>query len=486
MTMTMTTTTMTTTTTDRRPTPAWPLGQVRLRIVGSVVVLLALATVASVLIERSVLRDRLDDDVDAALAQEVAELRTLADGRNPATGELFGTDVAAIFDTFLRRNIPAPGEAFFTLVAGQPYKTSFAAPYPLDQDPGLVAHWNGLTDTEQREIDSPAGRVRYLAVPLLVDGAAAGVFVVAIFLDAERREVDAIVRIIALVSLAVLLGASALAWVVAGRALAPVRLVTDTARSITESDLTRRIPVRGRDEISRMATTFNDMLDRLDDAFSTQRAFLDDAGHELRTPITIIRGHLELMGDDAEERRETLELVMDELDRMTRLVDDLLLLAKSQRPDFLQPQAIELAAFTHELHAKMVALAPRRWDLESVGSGVLDGDRQRLTQAVMNLARNAAQQTDEGGAITLGSAAADGWATLWVRDTGPGVRPADRERIFDRFARGTERARRSDGAGLGLAIAGAIVEAHRGRIELVSRPGQGATFTVVLPLRRVP
>jgi two-component system OmpR family sensor kinase len=165
----------------------------------------------------------------------------------------------------------------------------------------------------------------------------------------------------------VLILASLLAWVVAGRVLAPLRLLGDTARSIGESDLTRRIPVEGDDELVDLARTFNEMLGRLEEAFASQKAFISDAGHELRTPITIIRGHLEVMGDDPDERRETLELVSDELGRMSRLVNDLLLLAKANRPDFLEPQTIDLDDLTRELFAKASALADAtggspRWD----------------------------------------------------------------------------------------------------------------------------
>ncbi len=456
------------------------MGRARLRILGWLVVLLALANVASVLLQRQVLLDRLEAEVAAALSQEVDELRALAEGRNPDTGEPFGADVAAIFDTFLRRNIPHEGEALYTLVDGRPYRARNAL-YPLHEDPSLVARWAALTELQQDEVATPEGRVRYQAVPLRFEGQTKGVFVVANFLAGERKEVESAVQTGALISLSVLIVASVLAWVVAGRVLAPVRVLTETAHSITETDLRRRIPVRGNDEIGELAETFNAMLDRLEEAFATQRAFVDDASHELRTPITIIRGHLELIGDDPDERRETTELVMDELDRMVRMVDELLLLAKAERPDFLQPEPIDVAAFTRELLAKASALAPRSWELDAIGRGTIVGDRQRLTQAMMNLARNAAQHTDAQAVVALGSSTADGWVRLWVRDSGRGVKPADRERIFQRFARGGGTQRRSDGSGLGLAIARAIVDAHHGHIDLDSNPGVSTTFTVVIP-----
>jgi signal transduction histidine kinase len=257
--------------------------------------------------------------------------------------------------------------------------------------------------------------------------------------------------------------------------------VTETARSITETDLTGRIAVEGNDEIAELARTFNAMLARLEEAFGTQKQFISDAGHELRTPITVIRGHLELLGDDPEERAEVIEIVTDELDRMSRLVDDLLLLAKAKRPDFLRMEDVDLDVLTEELLAKASALALRDWQLEGMGTGRLTADRQRLTQAVMNLARNAAEHTSEGDRIGLGSAFLPGEARIWVIDSGPGVPEHQRELIFERFARFEHGARNAEGAGLGLAIARAVIDAHGGRIEVAGRDGHGAMFTIVVP-----
>lgn len=125
-----------------------------------------------------------------------------------------------------------------------------------------------------------------------------------------------------------------LAWLAAGRVLAPLRAITTTAHAISEADLNQRLPVQGKGELAELAMTFNEMMDRLEAAFVSQREFFNDAGHELRTPITIVRGHLELMGDDPQEQQETLALVIGELDRMSRMVDDMILLAKAERLDF--------------------------------------------------------------------------------------------------------------------------------------------------------
>jgi signal transduction histidine kinase len=285
----------------------------------------------------------------------------------------------------------------------------------------------------------------------------------------------------ALVSVSILIFASAAAWFVAGRVLAPLRTLTDSARTITDTDLTHRLPVKGDDEIAELTTTFNAMLERLDTAFATQRAFLDDAGHELRTPITIVRGHLEVMGDDPVEREETMALVSDELDRMARIVDELVLLAKAEQPGFLERAPVEVEVLTHELLAKAGALAPRDWRLDAAADVTVAADRQRLTQAVMNLADNATHHTETGEEIAIGSSATDTEVRIWVRDRGAGIAPEDQHRIFDRFARASDGARPTDGAGLGLAIVKAVAEAHGGRVELTSRSAHGSTFTIVLP-----
>jgi two-component system OmpR family sensor kinase len=453
----------------------------RARILASYLILLLFSTAVGTVVLREVLLSRAGERVDDALVQETEEFRRLAeDGRNPRTGEPFGNDVGAIFDVFLMRNVPGEREAFYTYVDGEPYRQRYAP--RLDEQRLAAIDALARTQTTRRgefELDDGT-RFRYVAVPVEdARGRPRGVFAVVIDLSGELDEVNDALRIAAGVNVGVLILASLLAWVIAGRVLTPLRLLRDTARSITESDLTQRIPVHGDDELADLARTFNDMLDRLEEAFASQKAFISDAGHELRTPITIIRGHLEVMGDDPEERRETLELVSDELDRMSRLVNDLLLLAKATRPDFLQPETVDVDDLTHELFAKASALAERDWRLAGVGSGRIVADRQRLTQAVMNLSQNAVAHTGDGDAVELGSELRNGKVRLWVKDTGPGVPELEQARIFERFVRLDVPG--GEGTGLGLAITRAVAEAHGGRVELDSRPGQGARFTVIIP-----
>lgn len=454
---------------------------IRARMLTWYVVVLAVAIGAAVLVVRQVLIAQLDQRIHEELVQESDELRRLVRGRDPSTGQPFRDRVRRIFEVFLQRNIPNRNETFVTFVGGRPFERSFREPlYRLDRDPELVARWGDLARAERGRVATPAGDVEYLAVPVRSEGRTLGVFVAAIFRDAELAEIGRAVGGAAAVGLATLIIGSVLAWRVAGGVLRRVKVVTDTARGIS-ADLTGRLDVTGNDEISHLALTFNGMLDRLEELLETQRRFVDDAGHELRTPITVIRGHLELLDDDPEERERTLALVTDELDRMQRIVNDLLVLAKAERPDFLDLEPVRLDRLTEEVHAKARALGERDWRLQSAAGGIVIGDRQRLTQAVMQLAQNAVQNTAEGSQIAIGSSMENGEARLWVRDAGPGIPLEQRDRLFARFSRGAG-PRRSEGAGLGLAIVRAIAEAHHGRVEVDSPPGAGAIVSVVIPV----
>jgi signal transduction histidine kinase len=453
------------------------------RILASYVGLLTLATALSVVVAREVLVAQLDSRIDAELVQEAGELRRLAGGTDPATSRPFGDRVDRIFDVHLSRNIPARNEALLTFVEGRPYtRTRTVVDYRLDRDEDLVALWGSAQEVDRGGVETPAGRVEYLAVPLRAGDRVPGVFVAAVFRDRAREQLTAPLLAVGGVGLVVLLVGSILAWRLSEDVLGRVRRVTRAARGISDTDLRRRIDVDGQDEIAELAETFNAMLDRLDASFTTQRQFLDDAGHELRTPITIARGHLELLGDDPQEKEETVALVLDELSRMSRIVNDLLLLAKAEEPDFLEPEPVDLDVLTDELVAKTRALGERDWVLESRGDGVVEADRQRLTQAVVQLAQNAVQHTSPGDEIALGTWQGAGELRLWVRDTGPGIAVEEQERIFSRFVRARGN-RHRDGAGLGLPIVQAIAEAHGGSVQVRSRPGAGALFTLVLPSR---
>ncbi len=421
--------------------------------------------------------------------QQFAELT--APGVNPRTGMPFAS-VDEVIREAIAYNVARPNEKFLGYVDGQyraqsrPQDTGRAT---LAGDEAFARQVASISDPTRGTFMHPQlGEVVYAAVPVTLTGdPARGVIVAAYLADAERSDADEAARLMLIVGGVTLLGAVGAAWLVAGGILRPLRDITETARTITETDLSQRIPRRGGDgdELADLVTTINGMLDRVETGVDAQRRFVDDAGHELRTPITIIRGHLEVLDHaDPADVASTISLVDDELERMNRMVSDLLLLAQSEQPAFLHPELVDVASLTTETFDKVTLLGDHEFELAAVADVHAVLDPQRITQALVALADNASRYTDPGGRIALGSRVEDGWLRFWVNDSGPGVSEEDRPRIFQRFARGGAGGRGSDGAGLGLAIVHAIAVAHGGDVQLDSAPGHGSAFSVVIPLAR--
>jgi signal transduction histidine kinase len=457
---------------------------VRGRILIWYLVLIALALAVSAVLTRQLLLGYLDQRADNELANEVSELPVLVHhGIDPTTGQRLAS-VDAVLRAALARGLPEPDDGAITLLDGRVVGTPRGPQWVTDLARSAApVQWADVGTSTYGNVQTVKGPARYLAVPVALSGSPhRGVFVALVSQAHEAALVAEVTRLGAETGAAALLVASLIAWLVAGRLLRPVRHVTELARSISETDLSRRIPVHGSDEISVLAQTFNAMLDRLNEAFGAQRAFVQDASHELRTPITIVRGQLDVMGDDPNERRETLALVFDELDRMDRMVRDLLTLASLARPHPLRLSYEPLTPMVEEIFTKAESLGPRHWELAArVGDASALVDRQRITQAMLQLATNAVQHTGADDTIVIGATVADHAVRLSVADTGPGLAPDQHQRIFERFARAGEAQPRSDGAGLGLAIVRAIADAHRGSVEIDSAPGHGATFTMVVP-----
>ncbi|PZD73443.1 Sensor kinase CusS [Acaryochloris thomasi RCC1774] len=392
-------------------------------------------------------------------------------------------DLKVFVDEFLANQLPEDDNFLIILIDQKLYRSNPSRLFkPLRPDSKLFQYWlrvNKYSRGEWLTQDPRIEKIIYKADPLFLEGKQQGIFIVAHTTAGEQSEALASVYIFAQVAAGVLFLSCLLAWFGTGWLLAPVRELAKTARNISESDLSQRLSVQGTGELADLSQIFNAMMNRLQSAFDSQRRFVNDAGHELRTPITIVRGHLELIDGDPKEQQETIELVLDELDRMGRLVNDMIALAKSERPDFLQCETIELSPFVQDLFAKAQTLADRNWHLSSQGSGTIVADRQRLTGALLNLLRNAAQHTQPTDVIELGYRQMPAQVRFWVQDTGDGISIDDQHRIFDRFAR--IEGQRVDGSGLGLAIVKAFTEAHQGTIELVSQQGSGSTFILTLP-----
>jgi signal transduction histidine kinase len=464
----------------RRPGFGW-FGSIRFRIFAVVAGLLLLSSLASVFLLRSLLLDQLDEEIERRLDAETKELLLLRDGNDPKTGEPFAADVSAVFDVYFSREVPDEGEALLAFLDGELYRSARAQDAAeageLDE---AIDYWLSVTRIERGRIDTSLGEARYVAIPWK-GRPDDGLIVVVNFPAFERAEINDAVETFVVIQLGAMVIASVIGLSLAGRVLQPLRRLVDTARRISDTDLTQRIPVTGHDEASDIAATFNAMLARLERAFAAQRQFLDETSHELRTPLTIIQGNLELLDlDTAEERRRTVELVMDELARMDHLVDHLFLLARAEHPEFVRSRADDARDIVTDVHRKASALADRDWRLEVDGTVPVLADRNRLGQALLQLADNAVKNTEPRTTITIGAGMRGGSPHVWVDDAGAGVAPEDKERIFQRFARGSSPVD-DKGAGLGLAIVSAIAAAHGGQLSLVDRPGPGARFEIILP-----
>jgi two-component system, OmpR family, sensor kinase len=472
----------------------WALGlrTTRARLVASYLVLLVVAGVVATFALRELLVIRLDDQVADDLRQEIAEIQNLSQrGRDPQTARPF-TSLDRVYDVFFGRNLPGQDEALVAFEGGQ-FHHQNVQEFPLGDLPDdalerFRAFSRSGRSGEQLtgSFDTVKGEARFRAMIVRAEavttGAEQGAFVVAILPTTERAEIRELLLYTAVITVLVVLIAAAAAWFLAGRVVAPVNELTETARSISESELGRRIRVRGTDEVANMARTFNAMLDRLEAVYRSQREFLRAAGHEFRTPLTVATGHLEMLADGTtpEERDATVALVLDELHRMGRVTDDLQALAEAERADFLAPQQVDMRELADQLITKARALGERNWQLDEVAEGMFVADRSRLTQAVLNLVDNAVKNTQERATIAIGTAIRLDEIHIWVRDTGVGIREEERERILERFVRGADAGRRYRGAGLGLAIVKTVAEAHGGRVTVDSRPGEGSRFTIVL------
>lgn len=272
----------------------------------------------------------------------------------------------------------------------------------------------------------------------------------------------------------------------------PLRRMARVAARVDDGELDPRMnpPVGAASEVRVLAESFNHMLDRLSEAFASQKEFIADASHELRTPLTVIAGQLEVLAaqeaPEPDEVRRVQRLVAAEIARTSRLVDDMLLLARSERQDFLHLRDIELVPFVNELWAAASLSEDRRFELGPIPDATLSADPDRLAQALRNLIANAVEHTRApGGLVRLDVEAIEPDRVRFiVRDDGPGIPPDQLERIFERFHRtDSSRSRRAGGAGLGLAIVLAIAEAHGGRARAVATGTPGARLELELPGR---
>ena len=332
--------------------------------------------------------------------------------------------------------------------------------------------------------------VRVLTAPVMEGGRVANLIQVGMSLQNVLTARNRFLLVMAVLLPLGLLLAGGGGWLLARRALKPVQRMTEAAHRITAEHLAERVPeTEAGDELDRLAKTFNEMLGRLDVAFNQIRQFSADASHELQTPLTILKGELEVAlraPRSAEEYQEVLRSGLEEIDRIAHLVEGLLLLARAQAGVLrMDHQPVDLAALVEEVHGRLKILADNRsihLQLGPLEPVTVHGDHERLRRLLLNLVENGIKYTRAGGTVTLSLQCQGSWALLRVADTGMGLAEQEQEQIFQPFYRSAEALTLSEpGVGLGLSIARSIALAHGGSVQVASAPGHGSVFTVRIP-----
>ncbi len=480
-----------------RPIPA------RVRILAAIlaVACVGLAIVGSVTFwvqREGVVRgveERLESQVKAlqALAAD-ADVQEIPPEVRDATPAAEATDVVdpsdyttidGYLEAVVARLVPARNEASLGLIDGEArWLPRTLSGFDISKDEAFlerVVDETASGRTKEGTAVTDHGALKYIAIPVTMPSDPRhGLYVRAINLSAELQPVTIAMTTYVVAALVVLAAIAVVGWFVTGRLLSPIRHLRETADAISITDLSLRLSPQGNDDIADLSRTVNSMLDRLEGSVDGQRQLLDDVRHELKTPITIVRGHLELMNPrDATDVASAREIGIAELDRLARLVEDIDLLAAVEGESYTMTE-VDLAELTTRV-GELVAVIPGHvWTVEAQASGMTAGDLDRLLQAWVQLADNAAKYTPAGSPIEIGSSLDAAGARLWVRDHGPGIPPASRHRIFRRFDRAHGK-RSVGGSGLGLAIVDAIAKGHGGSCAVTDTQGGGATFTIHLP-----
>jgi signal transduction histidine kinase len=476
---------------ERRPIPA------RALIVGAILAVAALGLTIVGGVTFLAQRDRtLNDIAERLISQidaldQVSELRVVVESGAVAPAEDSPDDVTDL-ETYLRaavsRLIPGRNEASIAVIDGKiAFRSANALSQQIADDPDFVAEAVATAKPANEAVIASARidstDLRYIAVPVQQPGVGderQGIYIRAVDVTRELEPVTVSLVTYTAAALATLAAIGIVGWFVAGRILSPIRRMRETADSITPTDLRARIPADGNDDISDLSRTVNSMLDRIEGSMDNQRQLLDDVRHELKTPITIVRGHLEMMDvENPADVASTRDIGIAELDRMTRLVEDIDLLSSAEGDQF-EISLVNVREITERMGDLVGGFPGHTWSVAAIARGVIEGDYDRLLQAWLQLADNAAKYTPQGSPIEIGSTFDIDSVHLWVRDHGPGIPPAARRRIFHRFARADHRT--VGGSGLGLAIVDAIAKAHLGTCVVTDTDGGGATFTITVPI----
>jgi len=430
------------------------------------------------LVSRGLYR-RLDDTL---LSQIQTAARLFRDELNENHGDASAAAREIIADLDLRSELVAVFQGDQLLAASAPV-----------HHPDILrfAEQAGSGESDAHATTSRAGNtrpLRLIARPVTLDGRRF-VILVGESLHATGEELELVRGVLYIALPLVLIISGAGGFFLATRSLAPLRWMAEQAKTITDKNLDRRLDIgAAHHELKVLADSFNELLSRLDQSFDTMRRFVADASHELRTPLAVIRGEADVaLGQDRSpgEYQESLVIIQDEARRLTRLVDDLLHLARADAGHVnLRFEEFYLNDLLAECcRAFQAAAQAKRIDLQCVcpGDVPFSGDPELIRRLVLNLIDNALRHTQEGGRVTVDLQAAGHELQIRVADNGSGISSDAAPHIFERFYRGDQaRSRQDGGFGLGLSIVKWIAQSHQGDVDFTTEPGAGTTFTVLL------
>ena len=452
----------------------------RLAVFNSLILALILGAVVAVFIRN--FTSSYQAVAASSIGIELREFQQQALKQKPSNLEVFSRN-------FLVNYALAPGEV---VVIDFPHAALLSTPGSAQvlRNP-LVRQWLATPPSHTEVLSTVIATIptEVVAAPILAGHSVVGTFIATSDLSGFAKERAREIRLSVAEGVIALLAGVLSTFLLLRRLLRKVGRITTTADEIGSGNLNQRLGDQGsNDEVGELAYTFDSMLDRLQAVMTAQRRLLSDVSHQLRTPLTAARGHLEVLGrgnvDDPDEVRETLDVVIDQIDHTRSVVERLLMLGRAMEPDFLDTRPTEVRRLLGEVHGAVTVLAQREFVEPVAPDLVIDVDVEKLRGALMNLVDNAIRATHDGDTVAI-IASVDferEVLRISVEDSGPGIPQSEREAVLQRFQRPGARDR--DGSGLGLAIVKAVAEGHGGWIEISTSSYGGAKVTMVLPISR--
>lgn len=472
----------------------------RVRLVSAIIAIALTGFVVTGVVAFTMQRDRIVATVDERLNDQVEalantlesdEVRLLTPSdpvRSTLTAPPVFVSVGEMLYYAVSHLAPGSNETAFALVNGVPaYEAETASSFDMTDDDNLIERIvKDVVAANAPIIDSAstsAGSLRFIAIPVQLGTTAdVGIYVHVIDLDAYLDPLYSSLFSFATIVIVSLIAIGAACWIVLGRKTSRSDSAFEHGDLPVSEPCDPVVPPADPLPIVASVGSANEILERIEGSADAQRQLLDDVRHELKTPITIVRGYLEIMNvHDPLDVQTAREIGISELDRMTRLVEDIDTLATVEGDEYTMG-TIDIARLTARVGELVSVIPGHPWHVTRVADGIVRGNQDRVLQAWLALCNNAAKYTPAGSPIEIGSVRAIDAMMLWVRDRGPGIPPAARHRIFRRFDRGSGK-REVGGSGLGLAIVDVIARAHGGSCSVSETPGGGATFTIRLPLR---